>query len=265
LTINLFASFKHSSDLAISNVIGSNIFNTLVILGASAIVFPFSLRKNTTWVEIPLCLLSAFAVIVLANDRLIDHTGSSALNRTDGIILLLFFIIFLVYNFRLINSENFSEEITVKDKPAILSIALLIGGLFLLIAGGRLIVFSSIKAATLIGMSERIIGLTVVSVGTSLPELATSIIAAKKKNTDIVLGNLLGSNIMNVFFVLGASSCIYPIPVRQPSNIDMGVNLGASILLFIFIFTGKGRKIERWEGMLFIISYVLYIGYLILK
>jgi cation:H+ antiporter len=142
---------------------------------------------------------------------------------------------------------------------------LLIVGLVLLIAGGRIIVYSSIKAAGLIGMSERIIGLTVVSVGTSLPELATSIIAARKKNTDIVLGNVLGSNIMNIFFVLGVSSSINPIPVHSPLNIDMGVNLWASLLLFIFIFTGKGRKIERWEGILFVLSYVLYIGYLILK
>jgi cation:H+ antiporter len=265
LTVNLFASFKHSSDLAIGNIIGSNIFNTLVILGASAIVYPFTLRKNTTWVEIPLCLLSAFALFVLANDHLIDKDGSSVLNRTDGIVLLLFFVIFLVYNFRLIGSGKFSEEIMVKERPALLSVVLLIAGLILLIMGGRLIVISAVRVATLMGMSERIIGLTVVSVGTSLPELATSIMAARKKNTDIVIGNILGSNIMNIFFVLGASACIFPIPVQPEVNIDLSVNLGAGILLFIFIFTGKGRKIERWEGILFVISYLLYIGFLIIK
>jgi cation:H+ antiporter len=265
LTVNLIASFKHSSDLALGNVIGSNIFNTLFILGVSAIIAPFSLRKNTTWIEIPLSLLAAFAVLILANDRIIDRNGASFLSRIDGIILLLFFCIFLVYNFHLTSAESFGEEIHVKEKPVVSSIALILAGLILLVAGGRFIVFSAVKFATFMGMSERIIGLTIVSVGTSLPELATSVIAARKKNTDIVLGNVLGSNIINIFFVLGASACIYPIPVQSAMNVDMGVNLAGGIMLFIFIFTGRGRKIERWEGILFVLSYLLYIGFLILK
>ncbi|MCB9351677.1 MAG: hypothetical protein H6573_29875 [Lewinellaceae bacterium] len=144
-----------------------------------------------------------------------------------------------------------------------INLLLLLAGFVLLIIGGRLIVDAATDVARLIGLSERIIGLTVISIGTSLPELATSIIAARKKNTDMAIGNIVGSNLFNVFFILGVSSIVYPVPVYAPAFFDLGVHILASALLFVFIFTGRGHRLERWEGGLFLGLYVFYLGYLV--
>ena len=264
LVVNLFASFEKNSDLALGNIVGSNIFNILGILGISAIVYPLAVKKNTTWIEIPLCLLAAVTVILLANDKLIDKMNYSGISRIDGYILLLFFIIFLSYNVTLLKSQQYNDEILVKDKPVSKSVLLILSGLILLIAGGRTIVVSAVEVASSIGISQRVIALTVVSIGTSLPELATSIVAARKKNIDLAIGNIVGSNIFNTFFILGISSVIHPVLLLPLSNIDMILNIFASLMLFIFIFTGKGRRIGRLEGAIFLLIYILYLGFLIL-
>jgi cation:H+ antiporter len=264
LVVNLFASFEKNSDLALGNIVGSNIFNILGILGISAIVYPLTIKKNTTWIEIPLCLLSAVIIMVLANDMLIDRMNYSLISRIDGFILLLFFLIFLAYNITLLKSEQYIDEILVKDKPVLKSVFFILIGLALLIAGGRIIVFSAVKVASAIGLSQRIIALTIVSIGTSLPELATSVIASRKKNFDIAIGNIVGSNIFNVFFILGISAVIHPVSLQTFSNFDMILNIFASLLLFIFIFTGKGRRIGMREGIFFLLVYVIYIGFLII-
>ena len=264
LVVNLFASIEKNSDLALGNIIGSNIFNILAILGISAIVYPLTIKRNTTWIEIPLCLLSAVVVILLANDKIIDKMNYSLVSRIDGYILLLFFIIFLSYNITLLKSAQYDEEILVKDKPVFNSLLLILSGLILLIAGGRIIVVSATKVASVIGLSQRVIALTVVSTGTSLPELATSFIAARKKNVDLAIGNIVGSNIFNVFFILGVSSVVNPVSLQPISNIDMILNIFASFLLFIFIFTGRGRRIGMREGAFFLLVYTIYIGFLII-
>jgi cation:H+ antiporter len=140
---------------------------------------------------------------------------------------------------------------------------LIIAGIALLVAGGRIIVYYAVKVASLIGLSERAIALTIVSIGTSLPELATSVVAARKKNTDIAIGNIVGSNIFNVFFILGLSAAINPVKLHPFSNLDLLVNMGASLLLFIIIFTGKGRVINRFEGFLFLAGYLAYLAFLL--
>ena len=264
LVVNLISSFEKNSDLALGNIVGSNIFNILGILGISAIVYPLVIKKNTTWIEIPLCLLSSLTVILLANDMIIDKMNYSVISRIDGYILLLFFIIFLSYNITLLKSEENNEEISVKDNPVYKSVLLILLGLILLIAGGRIIVVSAVEVASAIGLSQRVIALTIVSIGTSLPELATSVIAARKKNSDIAIGNIVGSNIFNVFFILGISAVIHPVSLQPLSNIDMILNIFASLLLFIFIFTGKGRRIGMREGAFFVLIYIMYIGFLII-
>ena len=264
LVVNLISSFEKNSDLALGNIIGSNIFNILGILGISAIVYPLVIKKNTTWIEIPLCLLSALTVILLANDKIIDKMNYSVISRIDGYILLLFFIIFLSYNITLLKSEQYNEEILVKNNPVHKSVLLILLGLILLIAGGRIIVISAVEVASAIGLSQRVIALTIVSIGTSLPELATSVIAARKKYSDIAIGNIVGSNIFNVFFILGVSAVIHPVSLQPLSNIDMSLNILASLLLFIFIFTGKGRRIGMKEGAFFVLIYLAYIGFLII-
>jgi cation:H+ antiporter len=259
LIVNIVASITADSDITLGNIVGSNIFNILVILGTSAIIFPLTVKTNTTWIEIPLCLLSAMVVLIMANGNVIDNVSVSVISRTDGILLLLFFLIFIGYNAKLMRSGSFNEEVIVKQYSIKKSIILIVLGLILLVAGGRIIVLFAAKLAQDIGISERIIALTIVSIGTSLPELATSVVAARKRNVDIAIGNIVGSNIFNVFFILGISAVINPISVKKMANLDLITNIIASILLFLFIFTGKGRKLERWEGIIFLFVYVVYI------
>ncbi|MDX9697512.1 MAG: calcium/sodium antiporter [Bacteroidales bacterium] len=264
LVVNIFAAVDHSSDIALGNVIGSNVFNILGILGVSAFIYPLSVKTKTTWIEIPLALLSAIILIVLANDKLIDNNSTSIISRIDGIVLLAFFIIFLVYNFQLIKSGRYDEEFTTKNYTIKKSILFIIVGMAFLVLGGKAIVYSATEIAKFFGISERIISLTIISIGTSLPELATSVIAARKKNVDIAIGNIVGSNIFNVFFILGTSAVIYPVSVNQSSQLDLIVNIFASLLLFMFVFTGKGRKVDRWEGLVFITLYITYVATLII-
>jgi cation:H+ antiporter len=262
--VNVFAAADNNQDIVLGNILGSNILNILGILGISALVFPLAVKSNTTWLEIPLCLLSAIVLMVMANDSLIDNAGISQLSRIDGIIMLLFFTIFLVYNINLAFSENYSGSLDIKERSYFISAILIIAGLLLLVAGGRIIVFSAVKVAGLLGMSERIIALTIISIGTSLPELATSVMAAIRRNSDIAIGNIVGSNIFNVFFILGISTVINPVTVTKVSGQDLIVNIIASILLFIFVFTGKGRKLSRLEGGLFVTIYIAYLLFLLI-
>lgn len=263
LVVNVFAATTGSTDMVLGNVLGSNIFNVLGILGISALIYPLTVKSNTTWIEIPLSLLAAICVLVVASDVFLDGSGNNLISRSDGIILLLFFLVFLVYNLIVAKKGGADEEIETKDYSTWKAILFIVLGLAGLVIGGRLIVTSAVSIAEVIGLSERVIGLTVVSIGTSLPELATSIIAVRKKNVDIAIGNVVGSNIFNIFLILGISGTIVPLGINPDSIFDILVNIVAGLLLFIFVFTGRGRSIERWEGAVFLISYIAYVTYLI--
>ncbi|SIR02316.1 calcium/sodium antiporter [Pontibacter lucknowensis] len=264
LVVNVFASINNNTEMVLGNVLGSNIFNVLAILGVSSVIYPLTVKRNTTWLEIPLSLLAAVAVLFVANDVFLDSAEANLISRSDGLLLLLFFCIFLVYNLMIAKGGNEDdEESETKDYTylkAIFFIALGLGGLIL---GGRLIVTSAVGIAQAFGLSERIIGLTIVSVGTSLPELATSVVAVRKKNVDIAIGNVVGSNIFNIFLILGVSTVITPLQVSAASFTDIIFNIGAGLLLFIFIFTGRGRQLARWEGVVFLLLYLGYLGLLI--
>jgi cation:H+ antiporter len=264
LSVNIVASVNHNSSITLGNIVGSNIFNILLILGVASMINPLRVKTNTTWVEIPLAFLSAFLVFVLANDILIDRGNTSVITRSEGIVLLSFFVIFLAYNLHLIKTGSTDETVETKNLTVLKSVLFLILGLIMLVGGGKLIVYSASEIARAIGLSERIIALTIVSIGTSLPELATSIIAVRKNNVDIAIGNVVGSNIFNAFFILGISSVIYPVTIGTGVQIDLVINLLASLLLFIFIFTGTGRKIDRWEGVIFMFLYVAYVVFLLM-
>lgn len=265
MVVNIFASLQGKSSIVLGNVIGSNIFNVLGILGISALIYPVLVKDNTTWIEIPLALLSAVAVMILANDALIDKTAVSGIGRIDGAVLLLFFVIFLVYNINLALSGNYSGVAGIKERSLSVSVFLIIAGFILLVIGGRMIVVSAVEVAEFLGLDQRVIALTIVSIGTSLPELATSIVAALKKNPDIAIGNIVGSNIFNVFFILGLSAVINPVAVPHSSNIDLWVNLMAGAFLFIFILAGNGRKLSRLEGGVLVGFYLAYIITLLIK
>ncbi len=263
LIVNILSSINQSPDITIGNVIGSNIFNIAFILGITSIMRGIHVKTNTTWKEIPLTFLSTILAMVMMNDIAIDRKRISELSRIDGIVLLLFFIIFLSYIFSIMKSGEFEEKIDVKKYSARKSITFIIFGLVMLIIGGRIIVLFGINFARYLGISERIIGLTVIALGTSLPELTTSISAALKNNVDIAIGNITGSNIFNILFILGLSAVIYPIPLREGVNSDILFSLFLSFILFLFVFTGRGRKIERWEGVVLITSYIVYLIHLI--
>jgi cation:H+ antiporter len=264
LIVNLFASFDGSSDIALGNVLGSNIFNVLFILGLSALIRPLEVKKATTWIEIPICLLSAAALMTFASDAALDRATDPFVGRADGIALLLFFAVFMAYTVSAMKSGGYEEEIGAKDRGLAVSILLVIAGLALLAVGGRLIVLFASNVARGLGIAERVIALTVVSIGTSLPELATSVVAARKGSVDIAIGNIVGSNIFNAFFILGVSAIIAPVRPAAGSFVDLSLNLGASLLLFLFVFTGKGRRIDRVEGGIFIAIYAAYAAWLIL-
>jgi cation:H+ antiporter len=263
LVVNLFAAISGSTEMVLGNVLGSNIFNILGILGISAIIYPLTVKTSTTWLEIPLSLLAAICVLIIGADMVLDDATTNVITRSEGIVLLLFFTIFLVYNLTVAKAGGEEEEMETKSYTTGKAILFIILGLAGLILGGRLIVDSAVSIAEVIGLSERVIGLTVVSIGTSLPELATSIIAVRKKNVDIAIGNVVGSNIFNIFLILGISTTVAPLQLNDGAFFDIFVNIAAGLLLFIFIFTGKGRKLERWEGILLLSLYIAYVTYLI--
>ncbi len=264
LVVNVMASANEQSDIALGNILGSNIFNVLAILGLSAIVYPLSIKSNTTWIEIPLSLLSALVVLTMANDIFLDGSQTSVISRTEGIGLIFFFIIFMVYNLSLMKNNPFESPLNIKYLTRPKSFLYILFGLMGLILGGKLIVESASDIARAYGISERIIGLTIVSIGTSAPELATALAAAYKKNVDLAIGNIVGSNIFNIFLVLGISSVVNPVKVNINSNFDLLVNVGAGLLLFIFVFTGRKRQLERWEGILLFLLYILYLTFLLM-
>lgn len=265
LVVNLFAAVSGSTEMVLGNVLGSNIFNVLGILGISAMIFPLKVKTNTTWLEIPLSLLAAVGVLIVAADVMLDGTATNIISRSEGMVLLLFFAIFLVYNLTVAKAGGAEEQVDAPQYSNLKAVLFIILGLAGLIIGGRLIVISAVGIAETIGLTERVIGLTVVSIGTSLPELATSIIAVRKKNVDIAIGNVVGSNIFNIFLILGISTTVAPLQVSGNAFFDILVNLFAGLLLFIFVFTGKGRQLERWEGIIFILLYIAYVTYLIIQ
>jgi cation:H+ antiporter len=262
--VSFISSLNGNTDIAIGNVVGSNIVNILLILGVSAMVYPITVQHSTVWKEIPFTLLAALVLFFMANDFLIDGDSASFVSRIDGLILLCFFLIFIYYSYETSKNSTETELLVVKIFPLLKSIFLLVIGIGALIAGGKLFVTGAVDIARELGISEAVIGLTVVAVGTSVPELATSVVAALKKNSDIAMGNVVGSNIFNIFFILGTSATISPLPFNPSMNTDLLICIAASLLLFGFMFTGQKSKINRMEGALFTLAYIGYTVYLVI-
>jgi len=261
--VNIFASVKGNSEIAIGNILGSNIANIFLILGVAAVIHPIVAKENTAWKEIPLSLLAAIILGVLANDALIDGGSFSGLTRIDGIVLLAFFIIFMHYTFGISEVTGDEENINIKILSNGKALIFILAGLAGLVLGGKWIVDGAVKIAELFDVSQSLIGLTVVAIGTSLPELATSAIAAYKKQSDIAIGNVIGSNIFNTFWILGVSAVIRPLPFLRDSNPDILMSIFASALLFAILFIGKRHIVERWQGYLMIAIYTGYIVFLV--
>lgn len=266
LIVNILASINGNTDIAIGNILGSNVANILLILGISAAIYPLAVKKGTVWKEIPLAFLAVIVLAFVVNDAWIDNSPFSALTRIDGFILLSFFIIFLYYVFGISKAEPVDTVETTPRTYSLWRSSLMIGGgLVGLVVGGKWIVDGAVAFATGLGVSEALIGLTIVAVGTSLPELATSAVAAYKKDVDIAVGNIVGSNIFNIFWILGVSAIIRPLPFSPMLASDVFVTVLATLLLFIFLFVGKRHILERWQGVCFIALYIGYVVYLIFR
>lgn len=264
LLINLVAGFQGSSDIAIGNILGSNIANILLILGISAIIYPLKVSKNTVWKEIPLSVLAVIIVGLLVNDALIDGSGFSVLSRIDGLILLSFFVIFIYYTFGIAKVSG-DNGIEVKEMSRSKAVFYIILGLVGLAFGGHWIVKGAVEFAGYMNVSESLIALTIIAIGTSLPEIATSVVAAMKKQTDIAIGNVVGSNIFNLFWILGLSATLNPIEFNPLNNFDVIMTLIVSMILFSVLFIGKKHTLMKYEGVLFLILYFSYIGFLVLQ
>jgi cation:H+ antiporter len=261
LFVNLVAATQGKTALALGNVIGSNIANILLILGVAAIITPLAAAAGTVWKEIPFSLLAAVVLGIVVNDRLLGGV-SDVITRGDGLVLLCFLAIFFYYTAAIaFDGGDFDPQTEIKSMPLPMALLRVAIGLAGLMAGGWLIVDNATLIAQGIGMSEALIGLTVVAVGTSLPELATSAVAAYKGNADIAIGNVVGSNIFNIFFILGLTAAIHPVPCESGLNFEVLVLVVASLLLFISMFTGRRRSVDRWEGVVFVLLYIAFVSY----
>ncbi|MHA4989989.1 calcium/sodium antiporter [Cetobacterium somerae] len=249
LVVNVISALNGKSAITLGNVIGSNVINILIILGITSIIYPLTVGRNTVRYEIPIALFASILTYILSKNGI--------LSKFDGFLLLGFFILFLVYNAYLTVMNREESELDVKNYTLPIAIGVTILGFGLLVFGGKFIVDSAVDLARSFGISERVISVTVVSLGTSLPELATSVVAAFKKNTDIAIGNVVGSNIFNTFFILGISAVITPIDVPSSAFIDLILNMIASILLLLFVF--RNYRLNRAHGLLFLAIYSTYL------
>jgi len=266
LITNIFASLSGATDIAIGNVVGSNIANILLVLGAAAVIFPLSVTRGTVWKEIPFALLAVVVLAFMANDMLLEGKLASEIGFIDGWVLLAFFGVFFAYVLAISkNGNGHAEQNSIKQMGLQKSVLYCVLGIAGLAIGGKFVVDGAIAFAAMFNVSQALIGLTIVAVGTSLPELLTSVVAARKKNSDIAIGNVVGSNIFNVFWILGISAIIKPLPFSPVLNVDIAMVLLATFLLFIVMFIGKRHTLEKWQGAAFLVLYGLYIGYLIFR
>ena len=264
LVVNVLASLEDKPGLAIGNVVGSNLSNLMLILGVTAMVSPIAVQYSTRWIEIPFSMLSTALIMALVNDRLLDGMSVSILSRSDGIAIMAYFLVFMGYTIYLSrrSPELFQEE--VKARPVWKSISLVIIGILSLSFGGDWIVDGAEKLALLAGLSEAVVGLTIVAIGTSLPELATTVAAARKKNADIAIGNVIGSNIFNLLWILGLSALIKPIPFRPSANYDFLFLIAITILLMVLFQLGKRNVITSAKGIFLTSLYVAYLIFTVL-
>ncbi len=251
--VNMVSVSDHSTDLAITNILGSNILNVFLILGSTALLYPIASQATSRKVDIPLACLAGVFILV-------SGLCCNGIMRWGGIVLLVVFVLYMLYTLR--HAKDYADE-TEETEPITIwkACGLIILGLLGLVIGGEMIVKSAVHIATVAGVSEAIIGLTIVALGTSLPELATSLMAAAKKNCDIALGNVIGSNIFNVFMILGCSATIAPLPAYDGFILDSLMAALGCFLVWIFVMTNKKHEIRWWHGAILLLIYAVYLGY----
>ena len=268
MVVSFASAIKGNADIAVGNVLGSNIFNALMILGCTALFSPIALTSNNIKKDIPFSLLAAFTLCVMGCATWLDNTAVNTISRVNGIMLLCLFGVFMAYTIYSSSSakadmagsqeENLSGN--KKSTPLWLAIIMVIGGLCGLVFGGDMFVNSASAIARSLGVSDAIIAITIVAGGTSLPELASCLVAAAKKNTDQALGNVIGSNVCNIFLILGGSATIHPLVMNGVKPLDLITLMISALLVFLFAFTFKKKQIDRIEGAILICIYLAFIG-----
>ena len=266
LSISIVSALQGNASMAIGNVAGSNIFNILVIIGIVALVRPIKVERSLMINDIGLVVISSLALFVIGYGDLLGVGGERIVTRVNGILLLLFFMIFLRYTFSQANSGQHNDDPAAtkgaerKELPIWRSILLIVAGLAGLVYGGDRFVAGASGVAMSLGMSEAVVGLTIVAAGTSLPELAASVAAAVKGNSGIAIGNVIGSNIFNIFLVLGATATIRPLPFGGITHFDLAVMMIASLVFWLFCWKFGKRTITRTEGAILVVAYIAYIA-----
>ncbi len=267
LVVSVVAATSGTAELALGNVIGSNTVNICLILGLTAVLQPLHIQRNTIWKEIPLSLLGVVVAFFLASDIWLDGATAAFISRSDGLVLLSFFLVYLYYMYEVARqSPAFAVHAPdLKGMPVWLAVGMSVLGLAGLVWGGQLIVDAGVAVARAFGISEAMIGLTLISIGTSIPELATSVVAALRGKADMAVGNIIGSNIFNIFFILGVSATVAPLPVGQISLVDFGVCILATLIMFVGSFIATPRVLHRAEGGLLLSVYFFYMTWLMIK
>ena len=261
--VSINAAIKGANEIAIGNVLGSNIFNILMVIGFAAIISPLKIQRLTILKEFPFAILSSVIIVILSADIILDGQMTNTITRGDGLVLLGMLCIFMYYLVELAIKSESSGETNIKDISTLKSVLYILIGLIGIIYGADLVVKSSSTIALNFGISEKLVGLTFVAIGTSLPELVTSIVAAFKKESDIAMGNVIGSNLFNYLFVIGVSSTIRPINVQPVLLYDASFVVVITIITYIFAITNK--TINKREGILLVFLYIVYMGYIIYR
>ena len=263
MVVSFLSSIQDKADMAIGNIVGSNIFNTFMILGITALVAPIAITKNNLKKDIPLNIAITLLLIFLGMNQTILGRGENILSRIDGAILLLLFVWYLWSSFKSDTSDDPDEDGGIKVKSNLVSIVMIVGGLASLVIGGRLFVNSSTAIAQMFGVSDKFIAITIMAAGTSLPELATCVVAAAKGRGQLALGNVLGSNTGNILLILGGSSLINPLSFAGITTIDLGVAMIGAIFIYLSAYMFKKKTLDRAEGVILLLIEAGYMWYLI--
>ena len=264
LVVSVLSAIAGKSDVAIGNVVGSNIFNVFVILGICALIRPLPLTRSTIRRDIPIGMVVSLLLFVLASDALLHLGPTDRLGRGDGILMLILYVALMWYTIRAAGrTEEAPAEGTKAQMAPWLAAVMIVGGLAGLVFGGELFLDSATALARQLGVSESVIAITLVAGGTSLPELASSVVSLVKGKADMALGNVIGSNIANILLILGLSATINPLTMGGITMTDLAVVILTSLLLFLTAFTFRRRAVDRWEGVIFLVIYALYIWQLV--
>ncbi len=261
LVVNIVASVEGNNELAMTNILGSNTINVFIILGLSAAIYPIYCQRSLRHFEIPLATLGGLLVLLLGTDFFVT-SAPRELSRWDAAVMLMFFAFFMYQTIKTGIKAGDDEAEEVKVKSWGLSVLMIVGGLVMLVVGGDIIVKSATAIARSWGVSDAIIGVTVVALGTSLPELATSVMAVIKKNGDMAIGNIIGSNIFNIFFILSVSAMIHPLQYYPNMILDAVMAFLGCFLVMLFVAKGKHR-IGHWQGVFMLVVYAMYLYLLI--